>query len=467
MNEAETLLAVADDARDRDIPYGYFQIDSWWYFKEPGLLSPGGLIRWEPQPPMFPDGLTAFQQELGLPLIAHNRWLALENDYVDDYEFYFDREMALPLGRPLYDHFMDDAVEWGIETYEQDWLVAQYWGVKYLRNHVAHGRQWMLDMHAAVADHGLTMQLCMSGAVHLLSALEMPRATTIRTSIDYRRGLSKESYWPQFHTVNVLAWAIGVWPFKDNFHSSERFGEAEALISALSAGMVGAGDRLGAADATLLRRTCRSDGLLLKPDRPALPLDAMFLPHQRPYLTSTFSAREGLGRWVYLAAYHLAANHPERTIVDRVWALASYGFQDVGKMFVFPGEVTDWQVDLEAELDIARPVVAYNWRTGKARRVDGTLDLAPIRHLYDHDYYILAPIFANNLALLGETEKFVTLADKRFEQIEVLADAIRVTVAGVPGETVTLKAFDVTAARLIEAAAVITAAGTATVELAR
>lgn len=448
MNEHETLLAVRDDADERGIPYGYFQIDSWWYFKDKGLLSPGGLIRWEPQPEMFPDGLAAFSHELGLPLIAHNRWFAKNNDYRDDYPFFDDREMAFPLDGAIFGHFMDNALSWGIETYEQDWLISQFWGVSYLRNGVDHAENYMAWMNDAAVDHGMTMQLCMAGAAFLLDALDRPAATTIRTSIDYHRDLSKESYWPQFHTVNMLAAAVGLWPFKDNFQSSEDHGEAEALISNLSAGMVGPSDRIGLADAELLGRTCRDDGLLLKPDRPATPLDAMFLPHARPYLTRTFSERPQ-GRWTYLAGYHLAREHPDRTMLDVGWAYISYGMKYVGNMFVFPDHITNWRVDLAADLGIDGPVVVYDWRNGAAEIVTDAFDMPAFEDLYDFAYFVLAPILDNGLALIGEPEKFITLADKRFVDLVVREDSVEVTLVGVPGETIKVLAYDADAGAML------------------
>ncbi|MCZ7582904.1 MAG: hypothetical protein M5R36_05950 [Deltaproteobacteria bacterium] len=448
MNEQETLLAVRDDAEARGLPYGYMQLDSWWYFKEPGLLSPGGLIRWEPQPWMFPDGLVAFQNELGLPLILHNRWFAKFNDYKNDFPFYFDDPMALPLDRGVYDIFMADAASWGAVTYEQDWLMSQYLGVKWLREGVANGETWMRWMDDAAKDAGLTMQLCMTGGAHLMASVDLASPTTVRTSIDYRQSVSKESYWPQFHTVNMVAWALGLLPFKDNFWSSEKYGEAEALISALSAGMVGPGDRAGKADREILLRTCREDGLLLKPDRPALPIDAMFLPHTRPFTTHAWSDRNGR-RWHYVAAYHLASEHPQRTAIDRIWALVSYGLRDVGSMFVFPEAVNDFRVDLTHDLDETRAVIAYNWRTGEAKLVNGLFWMEPFGDLYDFGYYVLAPVLENGLALIGEPDKFVTMADRRFAKIDVDGGALRIELEGAPGETVRLLAFDAEARELL------------------
>ena len=450
MTEEETLLAVKADADERGIPYGYFQIDSWWYFKEPGFITPGGLIRWEPQPQMFPDGLAAFQQRLGLPLVAHNRWFATENDYLADYEFVVEKSMALPLHRDMFDHFAADAASWGIATYEQDWLMSQVTGLQYLRNGIDHADAWIKNMDDAMADRGLTMQICMPGAAHLMDAINRRSWTTSRTSIDYRAGISKESYWPQFHTINMLAYALGVWPFKDNFRTVEKFAEAEALIATLSAGMVGNSDFLGLSDADLLARTCRADGLLLKPDRPAFPIDAMFLDHQRPYLATTYSRREGLGRWTYLAAYHLARRHPERSILDKLWGPISYSGLDPGRMFVFPDHVTDWRVNFIRDLGRGGPLVVYDWRTGEAWAADDGFDLPVREHLYDFDYFVLAPIFHNGLALIGEMAKYVTLADKRFASIETLDDGFRVRLLGAPGEVVTLAVFDADAGAMLK-----------------
>ncbi|MBM4371374.1 MAG: hypothetical protein FJ098_06945, partial [Deltaproteobacteria bacterium] len=387
MNEQETLLAVKDDADSRGIPLGSMQLDSWWYFKaaETPLFGPSGLVLWEPRPEMFPGGLAAFQELLGLPLIAHNRWFHGENDYLDEYDFLFEEDRALPTGPGIFQHFMQDLASWGGITYEQDWLITQYWDFTWLRDGVDHASSWMGWMDAAAAAEGLTMQLCMPGAAHLMDSLDRTAATTTRTSTDYRNSDSKESFWPEFHTVNMIAWALGLLPFKDNFWSSEDHGEAEALVSILSAGMVGLGDPIGAMDRGLVLRTCRQDGLLLKPDRPATPLDTMFLDHERPFLVSTWSERPELGRTVYLAAFHLASAHPERGPMDIAYAAITYDEKPLESIFVFPAEVTDWTVDPARDLGIdGRRYVVYDWVAGTAAELAGPFTLSPMPHLYDY-----------------------------------------------------------------------------------
>ncbi len=458
-NESETLLAVKRDAEARGIPFGYVQLDSWWYFKEATRSGPlGGLVSWQPQPWMFPDGLAAFRARLGLPLVLHNRWFAPDNDYASRYAFVQgggDPDMAFPVERGVFDELMADAARWGAITYEQDWLMAQFWGVPWLRQQLGRAETWMTNLAQAAVDAGLTVQLCMPGPGHFLDRPRHPNVTTARVSIDYLAGAPKTMYWPAFHTTSMLAAAVGVWPFKDNFLSApdqrdlldEHQNEQEALVSALSAGMVGSGDGLGAGDATLLNRTCRADGVLLKPDRPATPLDAMFLPHQRPYTVSTYSERAGLGRWTYLAAYALWRGDDVRRFLDGLFAAIDYG-RPIDDLFVLPDEIRDWRVDPSRDLDIHAPMVAYDWRRQTASVVSDAVELEPRGKAFDFDYVVLAPILANGMALIGESEKLVTLADRRFRDIRISPDAVEVDLEGAPGERVALLAYDTRAASL-------------------
>ena len=72
-----------------------------------------------------------------------------------------------------------------------------------------------------------------------------------------------------------MARALGLWPYKDVFHSAAGSAtrEVEALLAALSAGPVGIGDAIGEADVDLIRRTCRADGVLVRPDVPVAAID--------------------------------------------------------------------------------------------------------------------------------------------------------------------------------------------------
>jgi hypothetical protein len=99
--------------------------------------------------------------------------------------------------------------------------------------------------------------------------------------------------------------------------------------------------------------------------------------------------------------------------------------------------------------------VAYDWRGGTAWEVGETLELPAADHLYEVRYVVLAPILPNGLALIGEPARFVTLADRRFTALEVGADAIDVTLAGAPGEEVSLLAWDSLSGALLSPVSVV------------
>lgn len=473
MNEQDTLLAVKSEADSLGIPYGYFQIDSWWYFKEAqsgGLLS-GGVLEWKPMPEMFPDGLAAFRDALGLPMIAHNRWVSPRSPYLQKYEFVMDgpdAEMAIPTGPELFGEFMQSCLEWGIETYEQDWLVSQYFGSRWLRNEPGHLEQWLTNMHGSAAAAGLTTQICMTGAAHLMQAASHENVTSVRTTIDYTKDVCKECYWPQFHINNMVAGALGIWPFKDNFQSSELHGQAEALVSALSAGMVGVSDAIGKTVKDFVLATCRQDGVLLKPDRPATPIDPMFVPNQRPFTVSTVSKIKGVGEWTYLAAFNISSEHPKREDTDRLWEILLYDDVGVANMFHYPTNVTDWSFDMLRDIGQVGERVLYDWRTGNAELVSDQFNIPTLEKLNDFAYLVLAPVSDNGLALIGEPAKYVTMADKRIAGVKVEKNGFRVTVSGKPGEQVELAAFDTVVSRMLEPGiGTIGADGTAVINIGR
>ena len=92
-----------------------------------------------------------------------------------------------------------------------------------------------------------------------MQALKYPNVTQVRTSNDYMAGMPKQIHWVPFTKTSMLAWAVGLYPWKDVFLSSEgertvrneRRAEEEALISVLSAAMVGPETSSG-----LSTRTC-------------------------------------------------------------------------------------------------------------------------------------------------------------------------------------------------------------------
>jgi len=55
------LLAVKDDADEKNIPYRYVQLDSWWYYKGQG----DGVKNWTAMPDVFPNGIESMVAKTG------------------------------------------------------------------------------------------------------------------------------------------------------------------------------------------------------------------------------------------------------------------------------------------------------------------------------------------------------------------------------------------------------------------
>ena len=179
----------------------------------------------------------------------------------------------------LYERLLDQAVAWGVEVFEHDWLIECFLGVRGLRAAPGRAAAWQEGIDDGLDARNLHAQWCMASPADFAQASRLRHVTSIRTSGDHGYLVGPELLWAWFLHTNVMARALGLWPYKDVFHSApgSETREVEALLSALSAGPVGIGDRIGEADIELIRRTCRADGVLVRPDVPVAAVDrAMF-----------------------------------------------------------------------------------------------------------------------------------------------------------------------------------------------
>ena len=69
---------------------------------------------------------------------------------------------ALPLEQGVFDEIMAEAASWGVVTYEQDWLIECFLGVRGLREAPGRARAWQEGIDAAAHRHGQTLQWCMA-----------------------------------------------------------------------------------------------------------------------------------------------------------------------------------------------------------------------------------------------------------------------------------------------------------------
>ena len=235
--------------------------------------------------------------------------------------------------------------------------------------------------------------------------------TSIRTSGDHGYIATPGILWAWFLYGNVLARALGLWPYKDVFHASTEpgaHGEVEALLSALSAGPVGIGDRVGV---PIRPRAAHVPGR--RPARQARPPRRCPRPLPRPGGGVQPGAA---GRGATSTAHRAGTWH----------YVVTANVRDDGEA---------GPVGVLEELGVDGPAVVWDWRRGTAALVEAgggwDVELGP----HDWDFRVVAPLLADGVAVVGDPDLFVTAGDRRLA--EVAPDGT-VVVAGAPGEVVRL-----------------------------
>ena len=399
---AGTLLAMRDQFANSGFPLAYLQLDSWWYPK--GVANTwqgdanndrGGLNLYQAESTLFPNGLASFQQQLGLPLITHCRWVdpaspyrsqyAMSGNVVVDPAYWTNRMTYLNAG--------------GVMTFEHDWLDVRALPALNLNDPPA----FMNSMANAAAANGMNLQYCMALPRHFLQGTLYNNLVTMRVSED-RFEIGK---WNSFLYTSKLAGALGAWPWVDVFYSSE---SRNLLLSTLSAGPVGVGDALGGIVTSNLAKSVRPDGVIVKPDAPLTPVDSAYIngaqSGSRPMVAATY--------------------------VDHGSLQAAYVFS-----FAQAPALTNASF-VPNQLGISGATYVYDYfsRTGMVVAASNAFNFTTTMPANNSNgsYFVVVPIGPSGIAFLGDTNKFVTLGKKR---ISLLADAgvLKVTATFAAGET--------------------------------
>ena len=410
---AGTLRALVQRYREEAIPIRYLQLDSWWYYKtltdpdggEGTAKNPhlpegewnryGGLLRYGAHPALFPRGLAAFQQSIGLPLILHNRWIDPASPYRERYRI----SGVAALDPAWWRDIMGYVAAAGGVTYEQDWLNVIYERSPQLATTATSGEAFTGGMARAAQQQGLTLQYSMPLPRHFLEGMRYPNLTTIRVTPD-RFGWRR---WDAFLYTSRLASALGLWPWTDVFMSGET---DNLLMATLSAGMLGIGDRIGAENGDNIRRAVRADGVIVKPDTPLVPLDAMYVADARaanaPMIACAHTDHAGLST-AYVFSYR------------RAWTHLTAAFSP-------------------AEVGVARAAYVYDARSGSAHRLAAADRLS--FHLAPHAtaYFVVVPIAHSGIALFGDAGKFVPDGRRRIASLIDEPEQLTAEVRFAPGE---------------------------------
>jgi hypothetical protein len=378
---AGTLLAVRDQFQKLGVPLGYMQLDSWWYPKgvkdrwdSVSSALPDGEDTYDADKELFPNGLSAFHQSLGLPMATHARWISTESPYRQRYKMSGNVIIDPDFWKSTAQYLADA----GVVTYEQDWLNENARPEMNLQD----PQEFLGDMSRAMLSKGITIQYCMPLPSHYMASTQYSNVQTIRPSND-RFDRDK---WDSFLYDSRLASAVGLWPWTDVFFSDEL---PNLIIGTLSAGPVGVGDALGGTNAQHLAAAVRRDGVIVKPDTPLLPIDSMYTGD---------------------------ATNPGLPMV--AMSESVFGGESVRYVFAYARSASQDAVTVSlGSLGASGPVFAYDWATQRSEVIPagGTL-----RMKFDDgwDYQILSPVNPRGLGMLGDTAKIVPLGKQRIAALE-------------------------------------------------
>jgi hypothetical protein len=420
LDAASSVVATVDDLEARGVPVGAVQLDSWWYPHEvlrpfdtdEWEVPPTGMLLWEPRADVLPEGIEMLRERLDRrPLVLHCRHLSSQALYGEDLLMWVDGDRAHPQDAQLYERLLDQAVAWGAEVFEHDWLIECFLGVRELR---APGRAaaWQEGIDAGLSARDLHAQWCMASPADFAQVSRLHNVTSIRTSGDHGYLVGPELLWAWFLHTNVMARALGLWPYKDVFHSAPGSDtrEVEALLAALSAGPVGIGDALGAADVELIARACRADGVLVRPDVPVAAIDRA--AYEAPVwsgelLVGSAHTDHAADRWGYVVVCNVGSE-PRR-------ARTRIALTDLGE-----------------DRPASSAVAVFNWRERSVDVLpsDGAFDveLEP----GDWDYRVVAPILGSGVAVIGDPGLYACSGDTRVADVVLDSDGegLTVTVLG-------------------------------------
>jgi hypothetical protein len=181
--------------------------------------------------------------------------------------------------------------------------------------------------------------------------------------------------------------------------------------------MVGLSDRMGDENVENILHTIRKDGVIVKPDVPLTPTDASFIAE-----ATNDSLKDAD------AAAVVCATH------------SGEGSQTAAYVFAFTrdhkkAQNTGWTLDPKS-VGVASPAVAYDFFNNSAQLLAAGHSLTG-QLTKDHDwaYRVLVPVGPSGMALIGDSNLFVTRGRQRISSVEDDGKTIHTSVLLAPGES--------------------------------
>mmetsp|Transcript_19082 Transcript_19082/g.26685 ORF Transcript_19082/g.26685 Transcript_19082/m.26685 type:complete len:840 (+) Transcript_19082:103-2622(+) len=191
----------------------------------------------------------------------------------------------------------------------------------------------------------------------------------------------------------------------------------EAAVSTLSMGPVTPSDASNSFDRDLIMRSCREDGTILRPDVPAKMIDSAIVSM---VFKDRFNGTEAGNIW---------ASHTYLSGFDYAQVLAARS--------------TDFEVFYEDLFKDNVTYAAFEVNDTNCLHVIGRNDkiALPSTDAITFQLWNLSPVLPSGWALLGETDKWVSVSSARFSNVSSTKDGLIVHLKGVVGENVTVAAW--------------------------
>jgi hypothetical protein len=482
-----TLMDVYHYSVKEGIPYKNLLLDSWWYYQDP---SDSSVILWEARGEVFPGGnagMKRFGEETGWHFTAHNRYWSNRTIYDElsggDFEFVHDEDgspcdaskaISVPQNQNFWNFLFEQATsEWGLATYEQDWLYPQFLSMAHMVTNVTLARDWLMQMGNAATHHGLNIQYCMPLPRHAMQSVEVAAVTQIRVSDDY--GPNQRWWQWRIGRSSILAQALGLGPSKDGIYTTrsqpggqqgdfvESRPELELCVATMSTGPVQIADGVGYSDASLIMRSCSTDGTILKPSKAMTVMDFTLVDEafgktsealstfpNRSEIWSSFSEIKVEGEEGVFWFHVLAADLQKETLLKLSDVLAtapsspSSHLSHQNRKQVSNDWLAYWipSLDFDASrlsivpLSQANASAAISLRMNKWSETEERFDVDHKDKDKDFDLWHFAPVMANGVSILGELSKWVPMSQDRVVEVNMGNKDVQVLVRGSPLEEI-------------------------------
>jgi hypothetical protein len=407
---ADIILGIEKEAKEHDLRIGAYHIldDPQQRDRSEGLF--------EPRTDLFPEGLARFHERLGKPLELYMMWIRSNSPYRKGYAFFDTGPGEIPdaMGNvfytPEYWRFTaDKLVSWGTILLQHDYL-SDYEGNQVMMSGLNKMDIYFKNMAKALQEKSIDIQYCMQLPRNVMESAENPVMVSLQGSWDHHVGMAEPNkptpqgpskeykdedpfVWKHLIFTSAFYGAVGIWPSRDNIQTiADPNAFEDTLLANLLGGSIQLGHRIGECNFDLLRHTYREgDGLVLKPDRPIVPLDRCY--SEGCAVGYTVSKRGGR-EWFYVLSLPTAGY------------LRAFNVSDLG---------------------VGGKWVVYNFDSRWVSIEDAQ---APINFqpMSKHEYLVVAPLLENGMAVIGDTDKFVTMADMRVSSVEAMRGGLRVGV---------------------------------------